>query len=309
MKSSMMKKFKSILGLLKVLPSEQACIKHFEKLRWNGIIISPYDPNSKVYKCANNRYKCKNTGKYFNVKTGTVFESSKIPLRDWFYVLYIFVNHKEGISSHQLARDMKITQKSTWFMLHRLRLGFECPIFKTMLKGIVEMNETFIGGKNKNRHWDKKAPRCQGRNWKDKIPVWGAIERGGNLIVKAVPNTQRKTLEKVIRENIKEGSTVNTDEYKVYNNLHKWFKHQRINHSAKQYAKGDVSVNAIESFWNFPKRGIYGTYYHISRKHAQKYMDEFALRFNARKYNGEDRFNLVLSSVVGKRLTYQQLIK
>jgi len=303
-----MKKFKSILKLLKVLPSEQACIKHFEKLRWNGIITSPFDPNSKVYKCANNRYKCKNTGKYFNVKTGTVFESSKIPLRDWFYVLYIFVNHKKGISSHQLSRDMGITQKSAWFILHRLRLGFECPIFKTMLKGIVEIDETFIGGKNKNRHWDKKVPRCQGRNWKDKIPVLGILERGGNLIVKVIPNTRRKTLEPIIKANIEAGSTLYSDDWYRHSKLFQTFNHQMVNHSAKQYANGNVSVNSIESFWNFPKRGIYGTYHHISRKHSQKYMDEFALKFNTRKYKGEDRFNLVLSSVVGKRMTYQQLI-
>src|SRR3954454_15260712 len=147
-----MSQIKSIFDLEKIFPTELDCIKYFEKLRWKGFITSPLDVNSKVYKCANNRYKCKNTGKYFNVKTGTVFESSKIPLRDWFYVLYIFVNHKKGISSHQLSRDMGITQKSAWFILHRLRLGFECPIFKTMLKGIVEIDETFIGGKNKNRH-------------------------------------------------------------------------------------------------------------------------------------------------------------
>ena len=302
-----MKKFKSILELLKVLPSEQACITHFEKLRWNGIITSPFDPNSKVYKCANNKYKCKNTGKYFNVKTGTVFESSKISLRNWFYVLYVFVNHKKGISSHQLARDMKITQKSTWFMLHRLRLGFECPIFKIILKGVVEIDETFIGGKNKNRHWDKKVPHCQGRNWKDKIPVWGAIERGGNLIVRAVPNTQRKTLEKVIRENIKEGSTVNTDEYKAYNNLHKWFKHQQINHSAKQYANGKVHTNTIEGAWS-QLSDIINTYRHVDRKYAQRYINEFTFRYNTRNYSDWERFELMLSLAIGKRLTYQQLV-
>ena len=307
MKSSLMKKFKSVLELLKVLPSEQACIKHFEKLRWNGIITSPFEPNSKVYKCANNRYKCKNTGKYFNVKSGTALESSKIELRNWLYVLYNFVNHKKGISSYQLARSMKITQKSAWFMLHRLRLGFECPIFKTMLKGVVEIDETFIGGKNKNRHWDKKTPKCQGRNWKDKIPVLGILERGGNLITKVVPNTQQKTLEPIIKENVKLGSVLYSDDWYRHSSLSKTFNHKIVNHSAKQYTNGDVSVNSIESFWTFPKRSIYGSYHRISRKHSQKYMDEFTFRFNTRKYDEEDRFNLTLSSMVGKRMTYQQL--
>jgi hypothetical protein len=144
--------FRSIPELLKVFPTEQECIKYFEKLRWRGIITSPFDPTSKVYKCKNSKYKCRNTNKYFNVKTGTVFESSKIDLRNWLYVLYKFVNHKKGISSYQLVRDVGITQKSAWFMLHRLREGFECPIFKTMLGNTVEIDETFLGGSNLNRH-------------------------------------------------------------------------------------------------------------------------------------------------------------
>jgi transposase-like protein len=192
-------------------------------------------------------------------------------------------------------------------MLHRLRHISDCPIFKEMLKNVVEIDETFIGGKNKNRHWDKKVPHSQGRNWKDKIPVLGILERGGNLIVKVVPNTQQKTLEPIIKANVKEGSTIYSDDWYRHSNLSQTFNHQWVNHSAKQYAKGDVSVNSIESFWNFPKRGIYGTYHWISRKHAQKYMDEFALRYNTRKYDAKERFNLVLLSSIGKSLSYREL--
>jgi len=303
-----MKKFKSVLGLLKVLPNEQACIKHFEKLRWNEIITSPFDPNSRVYKCANNRYKCKNTNKCFNVRTGTVFESSKIPLRNWFCVLYFFVNHKKGISSYQIVRDMKITQKSAWFMLHRLRLGFDCPIFKTMLGNTVEIDETFIGGKNKNRHWNKKVPHSQGRNWKDKIPVLGIIQRNGNLIAEVVPNTKQNTLVSIIKVNVKKGSNLYSDEWYRHSDLYKDYNHQIVNHSAKQYVNGDVSTNTIESAWAPFKRSVYGIYHLISKKHAQKYVDEFTLRFNTRKNDTQERFDLVLSSLIGKRMTYQQLI-
>lgn len=287
---------------------EKKCIKHLENRRWKEKVISPFDPTSKVYKCANSRYKCKNTNKYFNAKTGTVFENSKIPLWKWFYALHVLINHKKGISSHELARDIKITQPSAWFVLHRLRCASDVSLFKEMLKDFVEMDETFIGGKNKNRHWDKKVPRCQGRNWKDKIPVWGGIEKEtGRLICQKVPNTQQETLEPLVRANIKEGATVYTDEWKAYNDLHKWFNHQKVNHSIKQYVNGEATTNRIENPWSHLKRMIYGTYHWISKKHAQRYLDEFTLKFNTRKYNNQERFDLVLSSTVGKQLTYQQL--
>lgn len=303
-------KFESVFDFLKVLPDEQACIKYFEKWRWKGVIISPFDPNSKVYKCSNDRYKCKNTGKYFNAKTGTIFEGSKIPLEKWFYVLYNFVNHKEGISSHQLARDIGVNQRSAWFMLHRLRLGFESPIFKEILKGIVEIDETFIGGKNKNRHWDKKVPNSQGRSWKDKIPVLGILERGsGKFFAQVVKNTQQITLEPIIRASIEKGSNVYTDEwYRHNNNLSKNFNHEMVNHGKKQYVKEKVHTNTIENRWSHFKPMISGTYRWISRKHSQNYVNEFTLRNNTRKYSRQDRFNLVLSSMIGKHLTYQQLI-
>lgn len=303
-----MLKFQSLFDLLRSNPTEQDCIDYFEKIIWNGKPISPFDPASKVYKCANNRYKCKDTGKYFNVKTKTIFENSNISLNKWFLALCIFSSHKKGISSYQLAKFIKITQKSAWFILHRLRLGFECPIFKVMLENSVEIDETFIGGKNKNRHKDKKVPHCQGRSWRDKVPVLGIIERGGNLITQVVSNTQQRTLEPIIEANIKKGSNVYTDEWLAYNDLNKWFNHQIVNHRNKQYVNGKASTNAIENFWSHLKRGINGTYHWVSKEHLKGYVDEFSLRFNTREYKEQERFDLVLSSVVGRRLTYQQLI-
>jgi len=197
-------------------------------------------------------------------------------------------------------------------MLHRLRTSFENSSFKTKLGNEVEIDETFIGGKNKNRHWDKKVPRCQGRNWKDKIPIWGARERDGkrdgSLIAQVVSNTQKNTLEQIIKNNIELGSTVYTDEWLAYQGLSKWFNHQWVNHSAKQYVNEKATTNRVENAWSHLKRSIYGIYHQISRKHAQKYVDEFTFRFNTRKHSKQERFNLALSSVVGKRLTYQQLI-
>src|SRR5687768_5437573 len=137
----MLPQFKSILDLLNTFPTEQHCIDHLERLRWNGIVVSPFDPESKVYKCAGNRYKCKNTGKYFNVKVGTIFEDTKIPLQKWFMALYIFSSHKKGISSHQLAKDIDVMQKTAWFLLHRLRYAFEHPNFQSTLSNTVEIDE------------------------------------------------------------------------------------------------------------------------------------------------------------------------
>jgi len=176
-----------------------------------------------------------------------------------------------------------------------------------MLENTVEMDETFIGGKNKNRHWDKKVPNSQGRSCKDKIPVWGAISNG-ILITEVVPNTQQETLEPIIRKHVKEGSTINTDEWKAYNDLHKWFNHQRVNHGAKQYVNGKASTNSIESAWACLKRSMYGTYHWVSKKHLSRYVAEFTLRFNTRKDKEQERFNLVLLSAVGKSLGYRELV-
>ena len=309
-KKAQVPKFKTLFDLLNSNPTEQDCIGYFKKRRWKEKIVSPFDSTSKVYQCANNQYKCKNTNKYFNVRTKTVFENSKIPLLKWFWALYLLSFNKKGISSCQLAGhvSVSVTQKTAWFMLHRLRRAFDCPVFKTMLGNSVELDETFIGGKNKNRHKDKKVPRCQGRSWKDKSPVLVMQERGGNVITQVVPNTKQSTLEPIIKANIKPSSNVYTDEWYRHSNLSKIFNHQLVNHRIKQYVNGEASTNCAENFNSHLKRGIYGTYHWISKKHTPKYVDEFTLRFNTRKYNQQDRFDLVLLSAVGKRLTYRQLI-
>ena len=251
-----MSKFKSISGLLTVFPTEQAIIDYLEKQRWNGNVISPYDPNSKVYFCPSiNQYKCKNTGKFFNVKTGTTFANTKLKLRDWFIATYLFTSRKKGISSCQLARNLNITQKSAWYLLDDLRDNIKQSNFvKVMLKDFVEIDETFIGGKNKNRHWNKKVPNSQGRSWKDKKPVLGMLERNGKLIAQVVQNTQQNTIEPIIKANVKQGSNVFTDEWFAYQDLSKWFSHQIVNHSIKQYVNKNASTNAIENAWSHLKR-------------------------------------------------------
>lgn len=297
--------FKSILDLVKTFPDEQSCIEHLEQLRWNGVVVSPFDPDSVVYKCAGNKYKCKNTGKYFNVKTGTIFEDTKIPLRKWFMALYVFSSHKKGISSHQLARDIDVTQKTAWFVLHRLRYAFDHPNFKGALCGEIEVDETYLGGKEKNRHTNKKTPGTYGT--KGKAGVVGMIERGGNVIAKTTKNPDFITLVPLVQKNVEPGSIVYTDEYKGYYFLKNDFHHIHVNHSAKEYVNGLAHTNGIECFWSHMKRGIDGIYHWISTKHLQGYIEEYTLRYNTRKTSTNQRFDLILCNITG-RLTYKDLI-
>jgi hypothetical protein len=188
----MVAEFNSMIDLLKAFPIEQSCIDHLEKLMWDGDLVSPFDPTSKVYKCAGNKYKCKNTGKYFNVRTNTIFDNTKIPLQKLFLALYVFSSHKKGISSHRLVRDIDATQKSACFLLHRLRYAFAASNFKSSLGNVVELDETSVDGKAKNKHASKKKNNEQGNTIHDKATVFGMRERCGNIIAVAVPNREKK---------------------------------------------------------------------------------------------------------------------
>lgn len=303
----MVSDFKSIHDLIKAFPAEQDCINHLETLRWNGVPVSPFDETSKVYKCAGNKYKCKNTGKYFNVKVGTIFEDTKIPLIKWFMALYIFSSHKKGISSHQLAKDIDVTQKSAWFMLHRLRYAFEHPNFKEIVDSTVEIDETYVGGDKKNKHKSKRN-KGEGTGYVDKTPVLGILERNGNVNCTVLEKADGLSIKPVIFDQIKLGSTLITDGFGAYTGLNRYYNHHVINHAQGEYVRGRVHTNTIEGFWSHLKRGIKGIYHWVSVDHLQSYVDEFSYRYNTRKLNTNERFNLVLTNVAG-RLTYKELTK
>jgi transposase-like protein len=299
--------FKSILDLVKAFPDENTCMAYLAEMRWNGVIVSPFDETSKVYVTARG-YKCKNTGKYFNAKVGTIFEDTKIPLIKWYMALYIFSSHKKGVSSHQLAKDIDVTQKTAWFMLHRLRFAFNTNSFKREFDGVVEIDETYMGGNDKNKHASKKTGK-RGRNNETKVPVLGLKDRKtGTVKATVVPNTKAESLLPIIKSAIEANSIVITDEYASYNQLGETFSHGRVVHGAKQYVNGMFHTNGIENFWSHLKRGVDGIYHWVSKEHLQSYVDEFALRYNTRKFTTSGRFDLVLSNVAG-RLTYKELTK
>lgn len=301
--------FKSLLDLLQAFPDEQSCIRYLEKQLWpDGEPMSPYDPTSKVYRRGDGLYRCKNTGKNFNIRIGTIFEGSKVPLRKWFIAIFLITTETKGISSVRLAEYLDITQKTAWFMSHRIREVFN-DMVKDKLDGEVEMDETFVGGKNKFRHRSKKVKNSQGRSFKDKTPVLGMLERGGRVVCKVVRNTSYKSLTIPVLKNVNRTATVFTDEWQGYKTISKLYNHFIVDHGHGQYVNGNATTNNIEGFWSILKRGLTGIYNHTSRKHLQRYVNEFCYRYNCRSIKGYERFNLLLCNTNNHHITYQRLTK
>lgn len=302
----MVAQFNSLSDLLRAFPDENSCIAYLEWVVWKGKVISPYDPTSKVYKCKDNNYKCRNTGKYFNARTNTLFYRSSVPLQKWFMAIWLFVTHRKGISSVQLSKDIGVTQKTAWAMLQRIRKCFGDHNDTIQLFGTIEIDETFVGGKNKNRHRDKKVKHCEGRSFKDKTPVFGMLQRGGKVVAKVVKDTKAKTLRTEIVKTVEKGSTIYSDEW-YYGNLSRRYTHSNVFHSYGVYGIGEVTTNSIEGFWSILKRGIIGVYHKVSRKHLQKYVDEFSFRYNQRKLSLQEMFNNALNCL-DHRVTYNELV-
>lgn len=297
--------FKSIFDFIKTLPDEASCVQYLEEIRWAGIVISPFDETSKVYVCKNG-YKCKNTGKYFNVKVGTIFENTKIPLTKWFMALYIFASHKKGISSYQLARDISITQDSAWFMLHRLRFMFNHPTFQRMLSGVIEADCTFVGGKTSNKHKSKRdIDNANGTGQINKTPVFGMVERDGILRTGVVTREDQMTIHPIIKSNVTDDSILMTDGNGAYRCLP--FQHNAVSHERGEYANGFIHTANIDCFWSQFKRGIIGLYHQISPKHTDAYAKEFTMRHNTRKVSINQRFDFILTNMEC-RLTYKSLV-
>lgn len=308
--------FKSVIELVKAFPNEEVCIKHLEQLRWNGNVVSPFDETSKVYVCKGNKYRCKNTGKYFNVRTQTLFDNTKVELQTWFLAIYLVTAHKKGISSLQLGRDLNVTQKTAWFMLQRIRNCFglnETDSEDGKLGGggqVVEVDETYVGGKTKNFSKAKRKKVVGGtQSFANKTTVMGYVVRGGALRLQVLPKGRAGIISGVLN-NVSSDAILVTDTSSVYVNISdKFAAHEQINHSKEEYVRNSViHTNTIEGAFSMFDRMIIGTYHFVSHKHMQKYADELSFRYNTRTGSECSRFNLLLQHS-SKRLTYQNLIK
>lgn len=302
--------FKTLQQLTDTFRTNADCLNYYQSIRFEDGIFCPHCDGRKFYFLKKSfQYRCgnKDCRKSFNVLTGTVFENTKIELRTWFAAMYLITTSKKGTSSLQVANQLGISKKTSWYLLSRIRtmLGNNEP---ALLEGEVQVDETAIGGKDGNRHASKKKRHGDtGEAPQDKTMV-GAIEKGGKVITKIVPDRKQKTLRPFVISNVKIGSTLVTDEHTGYWNLDGLYTRETVKHVEKQYVNASgFSTNAIENYWSILKRGIYGIYHQVSVKHCQLYLDEFSFRFNSREETNQVRFIQALKQS-GKKLTYQKLI-
>jgi transposase-like protein len=291
------------------------CRKFMVELRWPaGTITCPRCGSDNVTWLENARvWKCyaKHERPTFTLKTGTIFEESPIPLEKWLPAAWLVINCKNGISSYELARALRVTQKSAWFMLHRVRVAMQNGSLDKQLSGHVEADESFIGGKAKLMNNKTKARRIsKGYNplmgIAGKAIVMGLLERHGEARVKVVPGTRRRYLAPEIVKHVATGSTVYTDQLRSYDALTAQYAHEVIDHT-EAYVRGNVHTNGLENFWSLFKRALRGTYISVEPYHLQAYADEQCFRYNNRKMTDAERFAIVMSQIVGRRLTYDEL--
>ena len=292
------------------------CREYMVAKRWpNGAECPRCGSKNVAFQPTYNRWQCniRHDRRQFTLKTGTIFEDSPLGLDKWLPAAWLIGSCKNGISSYEIHRALKVTQKTAWFMLHRVRLGMQDNTTGGKLSGEVEVDETFIGGKARNMHAGKRAEKIKGRGPAGKAIVAAVLERGGKVRAKVVDKRKKKDLQSLVRENVEAGSAVYSDELKSYEGLSADYEHAVINH-AVEYVNGNIHTNGMENFWSLLKRGIHGTYVSIEPFHLFRYVDEQAFRFNTRldadgdKLTDGQRFSILMNQIVGKRLMYRDLI-
>ncbi len=308
---------KSLQEAIVYFSNPDNCIDYLAIRRWpDARVLCPTCGSDKVKFHAERRiWQCSShhSKRQFSIKVGTVMEDSAIGLDKWLTAAWLITNCKNGISSYEIARDVKVTQKSAWFMLHRIRLAMQDETLGSKFSGEVEADETFIGGKARNMHKNVKARRItgQGRNTDDKIMVMGILERGGKIRTKILSDRKQETLHGAVKANVEVGTELFTDTFGAYKGLQGEFEHQVVDH-ALRYVDGRVHTNGLENFWSLLKRGLSGTYVAVEPFHLFRYLDEQSFRYNNRatkenKVTDADRFDMAVSNMVGKRLTFAQL--
>lgn len=313
----MLKSFSNLADMERAFPDEKACIDHFRTIRWpdpEQIVCPHCGVIAKHYTLADNTHKCRDCRKKFSVRNGTIFDDSKIRLRKWFIAVFLATSHKKGISSCQLARDIGVTQKTAWFMLHRIRNAAMTPEFNAPLSGTVEMDEAFVGPKPKFQHASKRA---RNHGAKNKKVIFGMVQRGGDLRLTHVRNRQREIVIPLITTNVARGSRVYTDEESIYSWMSSVYAHALVTHRLGEYVRGDVTTNEIEGVFSHFRRAIVGVYHKASDQHLDRYLQMFAFRWNRRTrgkgknkivVREDQRMNELLVMSKGRKITYRTLI-
>ena len=298
----------STFDLFKRFPDQEAARVYLEQRRWpDGVKCPICSSGDRLTVRKDGYYRCNACQEDFTVRTGTIFERSHIPLHKWVYAMYLLVTARKGISSLQLSKEIGITQKSAWFMLHRIREA--CGKDLRKLRGIIEVDETYVGGLEANKHASKKLHA--GRGPVGKTPVLGMRERGGRTFAMPMDEITLESVRHAIYSRIEQGSTIHTDEATVYDLDGLFYRQDSINHTMKEYARGDVTTNGIESVFAVLKRGLIGVYHRASEKHLGRYVDEFSFRLNDGnvKIPTLARLDALVDGSIGKRLTYKTLIQ
>ena len=299
----------SLMQLADMFPDEQAAVAWFEAIRWPNGRHCPHCGGTETREVPNAKpmpYWCGACRSYFSVRTGTTIQNSRLPLRKWAFAVYLYVTNLKGVSSMKLHRDLKVTQKTAWFMLHRLRESWGSAGLDSFA-GPVEADETYIGGQRKNMPKAKRKTYGGSRGPVGKAAVAGVKDRATNKVeAKPVTETDARTLQRFIVERAAPGATVYTDDNAAYRGLP--FDHETVNHSAGEYVRGQAHTQGIESFWAMLKRAHKGTFHHFSEKHLARYVTEFAGRHNVRDADTADQMQDVVAGMVGKRLMYRELV-
>jgi transposase-like protein len=295
----------TLVEAIRYFADEQVCRDFMASLRWpNGVVCPRCEGGDHNYIVTRGLWRCKACKYEFTVKKGTIFEDSPIPLSKWLPALWMYSAFKKGVSSHQLARNLGVTQKTAWFMAHRIRLAMQIGNFDK-LSGEVEVDETFIGGKARFQHENKR--KHIGTGGMGKVAVMGLLERHGEVRAKVIPSRRKRTVQNEVRASVAPGSAVYSDALKSYDGLAAEYVHQVIDH-AEGYVRDRVHTNGLENFWSLFKRMIYGTHHSVEPEHLDRYLDEATYRFNAREVSDTTRFADATARVVGKRITYRELI-
>lgn len=307
----MFKEFNNYNQFLDYFKDNSVCIKYLEHHLWNDIPTCPHCGCTNAYR-TNRGYKCsdKDCHKKFSVTSGTIYKCTKVSLRTWLSAMYLTVSFKKGISALQLAKMVGVSDKTAWFMLRKIRNMFN-QMNTEKMEDHVQADESFVGGKNKNRHADKKYKGVQGRAAKDKVPVLGLMTNGGEVRTFVVPDTEAKTLQTIVRNNVKEGATFVSDAYKSYIGLNKHYNHVRVKHNEngdyKFAVNGQFNTNRMEGFWTWVKRSYMGTHHYMSKKHLQAYCDEISFRYNTRNLSERDRFERTMKLIHRNQITYKDI--